>query len=162
MIDVNVKVTVGLSEELAAMATEILAVLRAPAPASPAVPRTATLAGVEYKKEALAAVDAPAQQSAPQTATAPLPEPPAAVPETPDPERVRLIIEGTRTRLQGAGYEKGTAIHKNLTVEFKRIAEAIHPGLRPTELSGGEITAFARDCDALRRDGDMVFTEPPY
>lgn len=173
MIDINVKVTVGMSDELAAVAAGLLAALdnlsgagtrltAAPLPTPAATPEKQPTAGVVFRDTQTTAAASQNATEAAETASTATPAP-AATPIEDLAEQIRLIIEATRRRIQGENYQKGTPLHKKLTAQFKQLAESIHPGAKPTELaSPAEVEAFRRGCDELNVEGDQITVSPQF
>ena len=173
MLDINVKVTVGMSDELAAVAAGLLAALdnlsgtgARPAAASKtapqAIPEKQPVAGVVFRDVQTTAKVPEIATAATEMASAGTP-PAAALSAEQIAEEVRLTIEATRRRIQGDNYEKGTPLHKKLTAQFKQLADTIHPGAKPTELAGAdEVAAFRRGCDELNVEGDQITVTPQF
>ena len=76
-------------------------------------------------------------------------------------EIVRAAMAECRTRIEGEGYTKESPYHKELTVEFKKIAQLLGSD-KPSELPADKVASF---CEVLGhivvRDGELI-NEAPF
>ena len=76
-------------------------------------------------------------------------------------EIVRAAMAECRTRIEGEGYTKESPYHKELTVEFKKIAQLLGSD-KPSELPADKVASF---CEVLEhigvKDGELI-NEAPF
>ena len=76
-------------------------------------------------------------------------------------EIVRAAMAECRTRIEGEGYTKESPYHKELTIEFKKIAQLLGSD-KPSELPADKVASF---CDVLEhigvKDGELI-NEAPF
>ncbi len=178
---VSVRVTLDATERVAALIERLLdgcsgreaqPALRPDEPGEPvreeAIPKPTPAAKEPEKKRA-------PKETTPTPET-PAPEAPAAEPEmTPETpkdrearkQRIRLIMDRARVRIEGSDYKQNTTgelykrYHKGMADTFIQIAVSLGAA-RPTELPASKIEDFARACDEIKLDeaGEITINTP--
>lgn len=77
-------------------------------------------------------------------------------------EFIRAAMADCRTRIEGEGYTKDSAYHKELTAEFKRIAQLLGSE-KPSELPADKVESFVEAINNLYIDEHMELnTKLPF
>lgn len=171
---INVKVDLGVTPELVAMVTQIIAARKQ----RDVAPVQATFVSEEQapeperkprgrKKQTEAAEQAPAadqpeateeqQEQAPHAEAAPAAESQQPEPKEYTEEDIRAAMHKTRQRIEGEDYKEHpesdgyTRYHRALTAQFKNIA-ATYGAEKPSALKPEMRAAFIKDCEYLAVD----------
>lgn len=178
---VSVRVTLDATERVAALIERLLdgcsgrEAQPALRPGEPAEPVRS-----EVIPEPTPAAKEPEKKRAPKETTptpeTPETEAPAAEPEmTPETpkerearkQRIRLIMDRARVRIEGSDYKQNTTgelykrYHQGMADTFMQIAVSLGAA-RPTELPASKIEDFARACDEIKLDeaGEITINTP--
>lgn len=77
-------------------------------------------------------------------------------------EHIRTAMADCRTRIEGEGYTKDSAYHKELTAEFRRIAQLLGSE-KPSELPSDKVESFIEAINNLYIDENMTLnTKLPF
>ncbi len=167
MLEIQVNVQVGVTPEVAAIATAILnkrpAAVEAPkpaaAPAAEPEPETPTPARRGRPKK----TEAPAEQEAPAAPAAePAPEDTGDMPDSvyyPQEEDVRTAMHVARQRIEGADYKDKPSddLHRAVTDVFKAIANELSGQKKPSALPQELRQAFIDASRTIQQDADGKF-----
>lgn len=176
MLEIKVNVQVGVTPEVAAIATAILnrqpAAVEAPKPAAapaadpePEAPAPARRG--RPKKEQPAQAEAPAEQPAEAAAPAADPKPEDAASEDmpdsvyfPQEEDVRTAMHKTRERIEGEDYKDKPSddLHRAVTDVFKAIANDLSGQKKPSALPQELRQAFIDASRTIQQGEDGKFT----
>lgn len=170
-LELNVNVTVGVTPEVAAIATAILnrqgkpAAIEATQQEAPKAPAEAPEQPAPAKRVSREKKEAPAADPAVAPET---PEPAGDMPEEvfyPSEEDVRAAMDKTRQRIEGEDYKNNTSseaytkYHKRLTAVFKSIAVQLGSE-KPSVLPPEKRQDFIDVCALLVLTADGNITNP--
>ena len=181
MFEVTVHVQVGVTPELAQIATAFLnrqpAAVEAPKPAGPAAPAaeapaeeetTQQQTGARRGRPKKTADPAPAaaaeeQQAPAEEAAAPGAEATGDMPDEvfyPQEEDVRTAMHKCRERIEGEDYKDKPSddLHRAVTDVFKEIANALSGQKKPSALPQEKRQAFIDATRTIQRSADGKFT----
>lgn len=76
-------------------------------------------------------------------------------------EIVRAAMAECRTRIEGEGYTKESPYHKELTIEFKKIAQLLGSD-KPSELPADKVASFCEVLEHIVVKDDELINEAPF
>lgn len=157
MIEVNINVKLGVTPELAALATALAGKKETAAPITASENEAAETA----KKARKAAAAKP--KETPETPAEPAVEKPEDLPEDlpeayPSEEDVRTAMHEARKRIEGEDYKENTTsegytqYHKKLTAAFKAASKSVGGQDKPSALDPKYRAAFIQSCAEMTED----------
>ena len=161
-MDLTIKVVIGVTPELKALAESLLGSRKAPAPEGESKENKAKAAKA-VKTESKPAEPVPAEA----VVTEKKAEPEAPAKATYTEEDVREAMHKCRLRIEGADYKENTSsegytkYHKNLTQMFKNISARLGYD-KPSELPVELRKAFIDECADIIIGEDGLLTSVPF
>lgn len=161
-MDLTIKVEIGVTPELKALAESLLVSRKAPAPEGESKENKAKAAKA-VKTESKPAEPAPAEA----VATEKKAEPEAPAKSTYTEEDVREAMHKCRLRIEGPDYKENTSsegytkYHKNLTQMFKNMSARLGYD-KPSELPVELRKAFIDECADIIIGEDGLLTSVPF
>jgi hypothetical protein len=76
-------------------------------------------------------------------------------------EIVRAAMTECRTRIEGEGYTKDSPFHKELTAEFKKVAQFLGAD-KPSELPADKVASFCEALEHIVVDDGELSNEAPF